>query len=214
MTLDPAPFPPPGGPRLRAAGTSLLKTLLLLAVLVGAVILARQSGLIDLDETWIDSHIRGQGLTGYIVYLAVATAAICFAVPRAALSFLGGYAFGGITGSGLALGATVLACILTTGGARLFARDFVSRRLGPRLQKLDGVLTSHPFSTPMVLHLIPVGSNAVYNLIGGVSGARLVPFVAGSAVGYVPQTLLGALAGAGIHLDTGSALAFLQNMFK
>lgn len=213
MSIEP-PAPQTGSVRISAAIAPLLKGLLLVTVLMAAVALVRASGLIDLDEAWIDAHIRDQGLAGHGLYLAVATVAICVAVPRAAVSFLGGYAFGGMTGTGLAWAATVLACILTAGGARLFARGLVSRRLGPRLQRLDGVLSARPFTTPMVMHLIPVGSNAVYNLIGGVSGARLLPFVAGSAIGYVPQTVLGALAGAGIHLDAGTSLAFLQNMLN
>ncbi|MFT5539807.1 MAG: putative membrane protein YdjX (TVP38/TMEM64 family), partial [Alphaproteobacteria bacterium] len=57
------------------------------------------------------------------------------------------------------------------------------------------------FSTALLIRLLPVGSNLLTNLAAGVSGVRAVPFVAGSTLGYVPQTLIFALVGSGLHIE-------------
>jgi uncharacterized membrane protein YdjX (TVP38/TMEM64 family) len=49
-----------------------------------------------------------------------------------------------------------------------------------------------------MVRLLPVGSNLATNLIAGCSGIRFVPFIGGSLLGYLPQTAIFALAGAGI----------------
>jgi uncharacterized membrane protein YdjX (TVP38/TMEM64 family) len=46
-----------------------------------------------------------------------------------------------------------------------------------------------------------VGSNLVTTLVAGVSSARALPFIIGSALGYIPQTVVFALAGSGVNLD-------------
>ena len=46
-----------------------------------------------------------------------------------------------------------------------------------------------------------MGSNLVTNLAAGVSGVRALPFIAGSGLGFIPQTVIFALLGSGIHLD-------------
>jgi uncharacterized membrane protein YdjX (TVP38/TMEM64 family) len=53
------------------------------------------------------------------------------------------------------------------------------------------------------LRLLPVGSNLATNLAAGVSGVRALPFIAGSGLGFIPQTVIFALLGSGIHLDPG-----------
>ena len=43
----------------------------LLLSLIGVVILVRLTGLdAHLDETWIDTYVRGQGISGILVFIA------------------------------------------------------------------------------------------------------------------------------------------------
>lgn len=183
------------------AARAVLKGLLLIATLVAAAWLVEASGLSALDEHWIDARIRGHGADGELLFLAVATAAVCLAMPRQVIGFLGGYAFGVTQGTALAWAATVLACGLTFFYARLFARGLVIHRFGRRLKRMDAVLSEHPFTTTLLIRLLPAGNNLATNLIGGVSSVRPLPFVAGSAVGYLPQTLIFALLGSGVRID-------------
>lgn len=53
----------------------------------------------------------------------------------------------------------------------------------------------------LLIRFLPVGSNLLTNLVAGVSAVRWLPFMAGSALGYIPQTLIFVLLGSGIHID-------------
>jgi uncharacterized membrane protein YdjX (TVP38/TMEM64 family) len=48
---------------------------------------------------------------------------------------------------------------------------------------------------------MPVGSNILTNLLAGVSSVPALPFLLGSALGFVPQTAIFALLGSGFKVD-------------
>lgn len=153
-----------------------------------------------LSQQWIDKEVSGHGLAGYAIFVGVGTLATALGFPRQVVAFLGGYAFGAIVGTELALVATVLGCVGTFLYARGFARSLLARRLAGRVRQFDEFVGLHPFQMTMIVRLLPVGSNVLTNLIAGVSRVRPAPFVAGSAVGYLPQTLAFALAGSGVAI--------------
>ncbi len=181
-----------------------LRGLVLIALLVALAYVVKVTGLYGLpDEAWIDQQIRGRGVAGELLFLGVAMVATAMGFPRQAVSFLGGYGFGFGEGVLLALGASLLGCILAFFFARLAGRSLVLRLFPERIRRLDDFLRDHPFSMALLLRLLPVGSNLVTNLAVGVSGIRAVPFFAGSVLGYIPQTVIFALLGSGIHIDPG-----------
>lgn len=160
-----------------------------------------------MSRHWIDAAVAGRGAGGYAAFLAIGAGATAVGFPRQAVAFLGGYAFGGLVGAGVALAATVAGCVATFGYARLVAGGWVARRFAGPLRRLGAVLDVAPFHMTLVVRLLPVGSNLLTNLVAGVTRVRFVPFVAGSAVGYVPQTLAFALAGSGVHVAAALDLA-------
>ncbi len=178
----------------------LLRGLLFLGSLVGLFYLLRLLGL-DLDQGWIDREVRGRGVTGEMVFLAVGALAMALGLPRQVIAFLGGYAFGALWGTALGLIAAVLGCALSFYYARLLGRALVHGRFPDKVRRLDAFLSRHPFNMALLIRLLPVGHNLSTNLIAGVSSVRALPFIAGSGVGYLPQTLVFALAGSGVHLD-------------
>lgn len=172
----------------------------------------------SLDKAWIDQSVRGQGIHGELVYLLTGGVAVAGGLSRQLISFLGGYAFGLQTGFLLALAASVLGCVLAFLAARLLGRGWVVRHYGHRIERVDAFLHDNPFTMTLLVRLLPVGSNLVVNLAAGVSRIGFVPFVLGSAVGYVPQTLVFALIGSGIAVDPplriglGVALFFVSGL--
>lgn len=180
---------------------TFFKSGLLIASLVGIGFAAQYLGLSHLDEGWIDAHIRGQGLAGSLLFIALGAAATGVGFPRQVIAFLGGYAFGLAWGVSLALWATVLGCIGAFYYARFFARDLLAQRFAARLGRFDAFLGQHPLSMTLVIRLLPVGSNALTNLLAGLTRIPALPFFAGSGLGYIPQTLIFALAGSGVHFD-------------
>lgn len=154
-----------------------------------------------LDTGWVDGQVRGHGAAGLGLFLLVGAAVVAIGVPRQAVCFLAGYAAGLLQGSILALAATVLGSAVAFFYARLIARDFVRRRLGDRARRVDAFLGQNPFTTTVLIRFLPVGNNLLTNLVGGISAVPAVPFLLGSAVGFVPQTIVFVLLGSGIRVD-------------
>jgi uncharacterized membrane protein YdjX (TVP38/TMEM64 family) len=123
-------------------------------------------------------------------------------VPRAVVSFLGGYAFGLVQGTLLALLAEAIGCAITFVCARTFARRLVRERMGARVKRLDAFLAANPFSMTLLVRLLPVGNNFATNLAAGVSRVGALPFLLGTLAGYAPKTFVWALAGSGV--ETGA----------
>lgn len=180
----------------------ILRGLLVIGSLVAIGFAVEKSGLFSqLNETWIDTQIRGQGLGGELLFLALGGLATAVGMPRQIVSFLGGYAFGFLFGTVLGAVATLLGCILSFNYSRLFGRKLVQHRFARRIRKVDNFLKRNPFSMTLLIRLLPVGNNLVVNLIAGVSSVAMLPYFAGSLLGFVPQTAIFALIGSGINVD-------------
>lgn len=144
------------------------------------------------------ANLVGQGgLRGPAMFLLLATFLTAIGLPRQVPAFVAGYAFGPVYGSAIALGSQVLACSLDFIWARAIGREFVRRRFGKTFGKIDKVLAAQPFTATLTLRLMPVGSNILLNLAAGLSSIPALPFLAASAIGFVPQTVMFALFGQG-----------------
>ncbi len=180
----------------------LLRGLVLVLSLVALGYLLKATGLgTALDKAWIDSSIRGQGAAGELLFIAAGAVFTGLGLPRNLIAFLGGYAFGVLSGTALALAAAALGCAAAFFYARLLGRDFVARRFPGRVRKIDDFLSRNPFSMTLLIRLLPVGSNLVVNLTAGVSRVDFAAFIGGSVLGYIPQTFIFALMGSGINID-------------
>lgn len=190
----------------------VLRGLVFLASLVAVAYLLRIGGL-ALDQAWIDREVRGRGLAGDLLFLGMGALATAIGLPRQIVAFLGGYAFDWLLGTALALLAATVGCGLAFGYARLLGRGLVSARLPGLVRRLDAFLDRQPFFMALLIRLLPVGHNLSTNLAAGVSRVRALPFVAGSALGYLPQTLVFALAGSGVNLDPAWRLGSAVGLF-
>jgi uncharacterized membrane protein YdjX (TVP38/TMEM64 family) len=185
-----------------------------LVLLAGGLLLAgavlRELGGVP-GTAWVDQTIRDEGLWGEVIFLAVGAALTAAGLPRQGIAFLGGYAFGAVLGTALGLVAQLLGCAATYGWARLLGRDWAERRLagrfGHRLRPLRDALAGAPFQATLALRLLPIGNNLALNLLAGMAGLRALPFLAGSALGYLPQTVVFALLGKGIRVEGAWQLA-------
>ena len=182
----------------------LLRGLLLISALLAFAALINSGRLAGLpDRQWIDTAIRGQGLAGEVWFVVVAAAFASIGLPRQVVAFLGGYAFGFLSGTALALLAVVFACQLSYVYGRLLGRFFCHMTWSGRLQTLARFIHSHTFKTTLLIRLLPAGSNLLVNFAAGAGAVRPVAFIAGSALGYIPQTLVFALIGSGVRVEPG-----------
>jgi len=193
---------------------AMAKGLFLIASLAALGFLASHGYLADmLSEQWIDTEVRGRGWNGDLLFLGVGALATALGFPRQGVAFLGGYAYGLVVGTALAALATIIGCVLAFFFARWLGRGLIQRRFPGRIRKVDAFLKQHPFSMALLIRLLPVGNNALTNLIAGVSSVRGLPFFAGSGVGYLPQTLVFALAGSGVNFDPALRLPLAGGLF-
>lgn len=167
----------------------------------------------SLNEAWIDARVRGHGLNGGLLFLLMGGLFTALGLPRQIIAFLGGYAFDVGLGTVLAALAALLGCAFSFGYARVFARSLLAARLGQRAQRFDRFISHHPLSMTVLVRLLPVGNNLLTNLAAGVSGIRPLPFLAGTLVGYLPQTLVFALVGSGAHLAPALKLGLAIGLF-
>ena len=191
-----------------------LRGIFLILSLIALGMLLKGMGLEHLfQRDWIDSHVRGHGAQGYGVYLAAGAMITAVGLPRQLVAFFGGYAFGVLQGTFLGALASLIGCVLTFFYARLFGRSVVRRLFPERLQRFDDFIREHPFNMTLLVRFLPVGNNLVTNLIAGVSHIPKWAFFSGSFAGYLPQTLIFALAGSGLTIGSHGQIAMSVLLF-
>lgn len=167
----------------------------------------------SLNEAWIDARVRGHGVEGGMMFLLMGALFTAIGLPRQVIAFLGGYAFNVALGTLLGALAALLGCALSFGYARFFGKGLVRARLGERARRFDRFIQEHPFSMTVLIRLLPVGSNVLTNLAAGVSSVRPTHFLAGTLLGYLPQTLVFALVGSGVHIAPITKLSLAIALF-
>ncbi len=181
---------------------ALFRGLVLIATFAAIGFLIEGMGIKDaLDTHWVDSEIRGKGLSGDALFILMGGIAIGIGLPRQAVCFLAGYAFGFVEGVIWASLASLLGCIGAFFYARFMGRGFITSRFPERIARVDAFLAGNTFSMTLLMRLLPVGSNLLTNLAAGVSGIQPPPFFLGSLLGYLPQTIVFVLLGSGIQVD-------------
>jgi uncharacterized membrane protein YdjX (TVP38/TMEM64 family) len=158
-------------------------------------------------------YVMGHGLEGEVLFVLGGALLTAAGLPRQAVAFAGGYAFGLKMGLALAMVAQFLGCVTDFFWARAIARDWVRARLGQRLAKLDARLSAQPFTASLTLRLLPVGNNVVLNLLAGLSSVSAQAFLAASAIGYLPQTLVFGLLGSGVQVSHTTQIALAVILF-
>jgi uncharacterized membrane protein YdjX (TVP38/TMEM64 family) len=180
-----------------------LRGIFLILSLIGLGLLIKNAGLEHLFEReWINTNVRGHGYQGFGVFLAAGVVITALGLPRQLVAFFGGYVFGALVGTLLSAIAALGGCMTAFYYARWFGRAVVRRMFPDRLRRFDDFIRGDPFAMTLLIRLLPVGSNLITNLVGGVSSIKTLPFFGGSFVGYLPQTLIFALAGSGLTVDS------------
>lgn len=166
-----------------------------------------------LDLHWIDMYVRDNGLAGELLFVAVGGLLVGTGLSRQVVAFLGGYGFGFIHGTLLAMLAAVCGCILTFYTARLLIRSTASSRFSARVREIDRFIHENTFTMTVLIRLLPLGSNWLVNLAAGVSGVRSAPFFFGSILGFIPQMAVFALVGSGTRMDRYWQVALAMGLF-
>lgn len=180
---------------------AIAKMLLLVGVLAGGVLLMRQTGTGLLRTIHPD-------LAGALALVLAGAAMTAAGMPRQILAFAGGSLFGLWTGIVLSMLGQMGGCVLDLLAARTLAGGLAARILARPTGRLTRrLLDLHPFIATLTLRLLPVGSNTVLNLLAGAARVRLLPFLGGTILGYLPQTIIFVLVGSGTQVGRSTQLA-------
>ena len=194
--------------RVILKGLALMLSLALLGYLFNASDLGN-----SVNEAWIDARVRGHGINGALLFLLMGGLFTAIGLPRQIIAFLGGYAFSVEMGTLLGAMAALLGCMLAFAYARFFGRELLHARMGERAGRFDRFVHDHPFTMTVLIRLLPVGNNLLTNLAAGLSSIRPLPFFFGTFIGYLPQTLVFALVGSGMHIALTLKIALAIALF-
>lgn len=143
-------------------------------------------------DAWQDA--TAWDAVGYTLVYGIASAAF---VPRPLLGLAAGAVFGLPAGAAIALGGTLLGCLLCF----LLGRALGHAALRPVIERhrvlraADRQLAERGFTAVLLLRLLPGIPFAASNYLAALSRVRWSVFLAASAVGSMPLILLYAWAG-------------------
>lgn len=190
----------------QSGGKFLFRGGLVIALLVAIGYLANS---VDFEETFkalpFSNEVNAPWYRGAIGYALLGALAICVSCPRQVVSFFAAYFFGLWSGVAAALAASIIACIVTYFGAKVFqesVRGFIHGKLDIAVQ----FWRDNTFFATVIWRFMPAGSNLLTNLAAGALGIPAIGFILGSAIGYVPQTMIFAFVGSGVRVESGTQL--------
>lgn len=190
---------------MNKTGLRILLGLVLLAA-VGAAVALRE----HFDAAALQAWVEGAGAAGPIVFMALYALATVLFLPGSVLTLAGGALFGPVWGtlwnlSGATLGASLAFLI-----ARYLGADWVTRRAGPRLQRLNDGVTSEGWRFVAFVRLVPLFP---FNLLNYALGLTRIPFVAYVLASWVFM-LPGAFAYTWLGFAGREALAGGEGMIR
>ncbi|MFG2005071.1 TVP38/TMEM64 family protein [Spirillospora sp. NPDC048911] len=183
--------PAPSSPEEKAASSrgAVVRLLAFAAVLVGlGVLVAMGGGALweDISE-WVDSL----GFWGPLIFAFCYALAVIALIPGSVLNASAGALFGVALGSAAVFAGATAGAALSFGLARLLGRPAVARYTGSgRLARLDAYLSRRGFESVLVLRMVSLFPFGVVNYAAGVAGVRFASYMAGTALGIIPGTLV------------------------
>jgi uncharacterized membrane protein YdjX (TVP38/TMEM64 family) len=149
----------------------------------------------DALNGFVDAHYAA----ALLAFMAVYVTAVALSIPGALfLTITAGFLFGVIAGGAAAVVAATIGASIIFLIARSAFGEYVVRRAGPRLSKILAGFCADAFSYLLFLRLVPIFPFFLVNLAPALVGVRLPTFVAATAIGVIPATLVFASVGAGL----------------
>ena len=169
---------------------AVIKALLFLAFIVGAIVLVRYSPVKDyLTAEALQAFLNTAGFWAPVVFILVYTAGVCLFIPGTLLTGLGAAIFGAYWGFvyvwvGAMLGASLAFLI-----GRTLGRDFAASLIGDKLQKYDQAIQRNGFATVLYLRLVYFPFTPM-NFGMGLTSVRFGDYFWGTGLGILVGTFI------------------------
>jgi uncharacterized membrane protein YdjX (TVP38/TMEM64 family) len=166
--------------------------LTLLAAVVAAVVFRDR-----FDAAALQGWVEGAGAAGPLLFMAIYALATVLFLPGSVITLAGGALFGPVWGTlwnltGATIGASLAFLI-----SRYLGADWVERRAGPRMKRLDDGVSAEGWRFVAFVRLVPLFP---FNLLNYALGLTRIPFLA-----YVLATWVFMLPGAFAYTWLGYA---------
>jgi uncharacterized membrane protein YdjX (TVP38/TMEM64 family) len=143
-------------------------------------------------DAWVPSMrdwVQAQGALGSVAFVAIYIVVVMLPLPAAAMSVLGGLAFGW-WGFPLSMLGSVLGAIPPYLIGRTWLRAALLRRFpGPRVAATDRAISRNAVAFVLLLRVTPVVPFTAQNWLLGLTDIRFWPYVWATLVGLAPGTL-------------------------
>ena len=156
---------------------------LALLVLIAATLALRDR----FDAAALSAWVQDAGAAGPVVFITVYAAATVLFLPGALLTLVGGALFGPVWGTLWNLTGATLGGALAFLIARYLGADWVSRRAGPRLQRLNDGVADEGWRFIAFVRLVPLFPFNLLNFALGLTRIRFATYVVASAVFIADQ---------------------------
>ncbi len=157
--------------------------------------------------------ISPNSLQSIITLLSILLGLSCIGMPRQVVAFTCGYFFGIALGLVYATLTVTIAAAITYQIASLFQQSYIANKYKNQLTKLNNFLSVDTFLKALVIRLLPVGSNFLTNILAGIANIPLLPYIAGSCLGFIPQMAIFSLAGSGVKLADSTHISVAAVLF-
>ncbi|WP_033291701.1 TVP38/TMEM64 family protein [Amycolatopsis jejuensis] len=182
--------------------TKLILAMAVLALLAAAAVWLPIPGPAQL-RAWAAATGPATPLVLLVAYSLLTVAPI----PRTVFNLAAGLLVGSVAGVVIALAATTIAAGLSFGLARLLGRDLILRHLHRApVRAVNERLSGGGVLAVTSLRLIPLVPFAPLSYLCGVSSVKLLPYLAGTALGSIPGTIAVVVFADALTGDTPPAL--------
>jgi len=177
---------PAAGNRKKA----ILKALILLAFIVGAILLVRFTPLRQyLSADVLGGYLDRVGMWAPVIFILIYAAGICLFLPGTLLTGVGAALFGAYAGFvvvwiGAMLGASAAFYI-----GRTLGREFAASLIGDKLKKYDDGIERNGFATVLYLRLVYFPFTPM-NFGMGLTRVRFWDYFAGTGLGIIVGTFI------------------------
>ncbi|MDD2917560.1 VTT domain-containing protein [Rhodoferax sp.] len=136
-------------------------------------------------QTWVESA----GSAAPLVFIALYAAATVLFLPGSVITLAGGVLFGPIWGTLWSLTGATLGAALAFLIARYLGGDWIARRAGPRLSRLNDGVAAEGWRFIAFVRLVPLFPFNLLNYALGLTRIAFLPYVLASALFMLPGAL-------------------------
>lgn len=154
------------------------------------------------SPTYVREFLLNLGWIGYFVYIFLVIASIPLPVPSTPIVFAGGYVYGTLVGSILAVIATVLGAAISFYMVRKLGEPVLEMLMDKRhLDHFSHLFKKRGVSIALISYIVPIFPADIVGLLMGLTKIRFHTFLAVVIVGSIPRSYV--LNALGSDLYTG-----------